>query len=59
MVAATRTLTVVGGGHPAVPAIARAVRDQPPHLADWAPTIAALLGLELPGGAVRNLAAFA
>jgi arylsulfatase A-like enzyme len=56
---ATRTLTVVGGGHPAVPAIARAVQDQPPHLADWAPTIAALLGLQVPGGEGRDLAALA
>lgn len=53
---ATRTLTVVGGGHPAVSAIARAIREQPPHLADWAPTIAAMLGLDLPAGEGRNLA---
>ena len=55
---ATRTLTAVGGGHPRAPAIARVMQDRPPHLADWAPTVAALLGLELPPGEGRNLAAF-
>ncbi len=53
---ATRTLTVVGGGHPEARAIARAMQARPPHLADWAPTIAALLGLELLPSEGRNLA---
>src|SRR5439155_23889687 len=48
---AARTVALVGGGHPAVPAIAAAVRTTPPHLVDWAPTIAAVLGLALPDGA--------
>lgn len=44
-----RTFAVVGGGHPAVPVIARSFPVRPPHLADWAPTIARLLRIELPG----------
>jgi arylsulfatase A-like enzyme len=41
-----RTLALVGGGHPAVPRIAAAIAAHPPHLADWAPTIATVLGLD-------------
>lgn len=42
-----RTLAIVAGGHPAVVAIATAIGERPPHLADWAPTIASVLGLDL------------
>jgi hypothetical protein len=42
-----------------VPTIARAIQDRQPHLADWAPTIAALLELDLPTNEGRNLAVVA
>ncbi|HEY4845337.1 MAG TPA: alkaline phosphatase family protein [Candidatus Dormibacteraeota bacterium] len=42
-----RTVALVGGGHPAVTQIADAIRATRPHLADWAPTIAPLLGIDL------------
>jgi len=42
-----RTVAVVGGGHPAVAAIAAAISARRPHLADWAPTVAPLLGVDL------------
>ena len=42
-----RTVALVGGGHPAVRQIAEAVGVGRPHLADWAPTIAAVLGIDL------------
>ena len=51
----TATLALVAGGHPAVARIARAIAAQPPHLADWAPTIAALLSVPLPSAEGRNL----
>ncbi|HEU5431147.1 MAG TPA: alkaline phosphatase family protein, partial [Thermomicrobiales bacterium] len=51
----TRTMAVVGGGHPAVERIARALRDSPPHLADWAPTIASVLEMPLPTADGRDL----
>jgi predicted AlkP superfamily pyrophosphatase or phosphodiesterase len=53
---AIRTMAVVGGGHPAAPAIAAAMRREPPHLADWATTIALLLGVSLPAADGRDLA---
>ncbi len=53
--ATARTFAVVGGGHRAVPALARSMAARPPHLADWAPTIARLLGLEMPGADGRSL----
>ena len=43
----TRTVALVGGGHPAVRRIAGAIATRRPHLADWAPTIAPLLGVDL------------
>ena len=43
-----RTLAVVGGGHPAVSNIGRAIEERSPRLQDWAPTIACLLGIDLP-----------
>lgn len=52
-----RTFAVVGGGHPAVSAIARAIAAQPPQHPDWAPTIAHLLGLAMPGVGGRDLLA--
>ena len=42
-----RTVALVGGGHPAARQIGRAIEARPPHLADWAPTIASLLRVEL------------
>jgi len=42
-----RTVALVGGGEPAVPQIARAMTVKRPHLTDWAPTIASLLGIDL------------
>ena len=51
----TATLALVAGGHPAVARIARAIAAQPPHLAEWAPTIAALLSVPLPSAEGRNL----
>jgi arylsulfatase A-like enzyme len=42
-----RTVALVGGGHPAVKPIAAAIGARRPHLADWSPTIAALLGVPL------------
>ncbi|TME86452.1 MAG: hypothetical protein E6I43_04305 [Chloroflexi bacterium] len=42
-----RTVALVGGGHPAVRPIADAIGSRRPHLADWAPTIAPILGIDL------------
>jgi hypothetical protein len=53
--ATARTVALVGGGHPAARQIGRAIQARPPHLADWAPTIAPLLGLRLPGVDGRDL----
>jgi hypothetical protein len=46
--ATATTIAAVTGGHPAVPSIAHRVAARRPHLADWAPTIAGILGLDLP-----------
>jgi hypothetical protein len=54
-----RTVALVGGGHPAVPTLARAIATRPPRLRDWAPTIAGLLDLELPSATGRDLLALA
>jgi arylsulfatase A-like enzyme len=48
-------VAVVTGGHPAVAPLGRAVADAAVTAADWAPTIAALLDLELPGATGRAL----
>jgi hypothetical protein len=56
-ISTTRTLAIVGGGHPDVPVVARAISVRPPQLKDWAPTIAAVLDLDLPDAEGRNLAA--
>jgi arylsulfatase A-like enzyme len=42
-----RTVALVGGGDPIVGRIAGAIATRRPHLADWAPTIAPLLGVDL------------
>jgi arylsulfatase A-like enzyme len=42
-----RTVALVGGGHPTVSRIAGAIARRRPHLADWAPTLAPLLGIDL------------
>lgn len=54
---ATRAqVAVVGGGHPAVGAVAAAARARGiVEAADWAPTVAALLGLTLPEATGRPL----
>ena len=43
-----RTLAIVGGGHPAVPDLGSAIARRSPNLKDWAPTLAGLLGIEVP-----------
>jgi arylsulfatase A-like enzyme len=48
-------VAAVTGGHAAVEPLARAVEVGPVHAADWAPTIAALLGLDLPAATGRSL----
>jgi hypothetical protein len=53
---ARRTVAIVGGGHPVVPRLAHAIADRPPELRDWAPTIAALLGVPLAHADGRILA---
>ncbi len=50
-------VAVVTGGHPAVVGLSRAVSVGPLEAADWAPTIAALLDLELPTATGRSLVA--
>ncbi len=42
--ATARTVALVGGGHPAARRIAATIERRRPHLADWAPTIGAVLG---------------
>lgn len=44
-----RTLAVVGGGHEAADVMGLVVTHRPPHLADWAPAIAAVLGVPFDG----------
>jgi hypothetical protein len=50
-------VAVVAGGHRAVEHLARAVETGPIHAADWAPTIATLLGMPFPSATGRNLLA--
>jgi arylsulfatase A-like enzyme len=50
-----RTVALVGGGHPRVPALAAALEARRPHLADWAPTLTPLLGLELEAADGRSV----
>lgn len=52
----TRTqVAVVTGGHDAVGPLGRAVEAGPVAAADWAPTVATLLGLDLPSATGRSL----
>ena len=53
--ATARTFAAVTGGHPAATAVARTLTNYAPHLADWAPTIAYALGIELSGVDGRRL----
>ena len=48
-------VAVVTGGHPVVESLARTVAATPVAAADWAPTIASLLGVDLPGATGRVL----
>ena len=48
-------VAVVTGGHPAVRPLAGALADRPVTAADWAPTVAALLDLDLPTATGRSL----
>jgi hypothetical protein len=51
----TAQVAVVSGGHPAVERIAGSLRRRSPAAADWAVTLAALLGAPLPKATGRNL----
>lgn len=53
----SRTLAIVAGGHPSVAKIAAAIASRPPHLVDWAPTIATVLDCEQTMAEGRNLMA--
>ena len=55
-VGTTETTAIVAGGHPAVGPIVSAIEERPPDLADWAPTIAAILGVPFSTAEGRNLA---
>ena len=55
--ATARTVALVGGGHPQVLRLAAALTRRRPHLADWAPTLAPILGVEMPGADGANLLA--
>jgi arylsulfatase A-like enzyme len=48
-------VAVVGGGHAVVPALGRAITSRAPEAADWAPTLAGLLGVALPSATGRAL----
>ena len=50
-----RQVAVIGGGHPAVADLAVAIGESRPHATDWAPTIAHLMGAELPAASGRVL----
>jgi arylsulfatase A-like enzyme len=52
-----RTVALVGGGHPAALKLGQAIQRRRPHLADWAPTLAPLLDIDLPGAEGTNLLA--
>jgi hypothetical protein len=51
----TAQVAVVGGGHPAVGKVAAGLRRRSPGGADWAVTIADLLGVPLPTATGRSL----
>jgi arylsulfatase A-like enzyme len=48
-------VAIVTGGHPAVEPLAGALEQRTVHAADWAPTVATLLGLDLPDATGRSL----
>ncbi len=50
-----RTLAIVGGGHAVVAELGRAIEARPPRLQDWAPTLAPVLGIDLPGADGLNM----
>ncbi|MEY2570818.1 MAG: hypothetical protein QOE63_1168 [Acidimicrobiaceae bacterium] len=49
-------VAVVAGGHPGAAAIANSITRRRPEAADWAPTIASLLDLDLPSATGQALA---
>ncbi len=55
--ATARTVALVGGGHPDVQRLAAALTRRRPHLADWAPTLAPILGADMAGTDGANLLA--
>lgn len=48
-------IAAVGGGHPVVAELAAALSRRRPSAADWAPTLAALCGFQLPNATGRPL----
>jgi predicted AlkP superfamily pyrophosphatase or phosphodiesterase len=52
---AADAVAIVTGGHPIVPLIGAALVERRPHLADWAPTVATVLGFSLPSAAGKPL----
>ena len=50
-------VAIVAGGHPAARAIASSITQRAPDAADWAPTIASALGVDLPAASGRSLLA--
>ena len=55
--ATARTVALVGGGHPDVQRLAAVLTRRRPHLADWAPTLAPVLGADMAGADGTNLLA--
>lgn len=48
-------IAIVGGGHHAVAGLTASISGRAPHATDWAPTVAALAGVTLPGATGRSL----
>jgi arylsulfatase A-like enzyme len=48
-------VAIAAGGHPATQAVCRSLRAREPQAADWAPTVAALLDVELPAASGSSL----
>jgi arylsulfatase A-like enzyme len=48
-------VAIVAGGHPAASTVAASIVDRRPEAADWAPTIADLLAIDLPRATGRSL----
>lgn len=53
----TAQIAVVAGGHPSVGRLSRALVRRTPSAADWAPTLAELLGVPMPSATGRSLLA--